>query len=126
MHRKELDGLLGNCEMECAVEVMLQKSERLRISFERLWLRPVDFFHADMATTSQQSDLTGFCLLLAAGCVRPGYPNGYFWVDKKLAEIMRERPIWSQMPDPPEFEEMYTTVRQEYADATNREYRKAR
>ena len=122
MHRKELDGLLGNCEMECAVEVMLKKSEMLGTSFERLWLRPVDFLHGDMATSSEQSDLTGFCLLFAAGCIRPGYPNGYFWVDEKLVKIMRRRAIWSEMPDPPGFEEMYGKVLGEYADAANRNY----
>jgi len=124
MHRKELDGLLGNYEMECAVEVMLKKSETLGMPFERLWLRPVDFLHGDMATSSEQMDLTGFCLLLAAECIRPGYPNGYFWPDNKLIKIMRRRPIWSEMPDPPGFEEMWDKVRGEYFDAMNREYEK--
>lgn len=115
MHREELTGLLGNCEMECTVEIMLQKAELLNFPFEKLWVRPDEF---------TGSDLTGFCLLLAAGCVRPGYPNGYFWVDKELVEIMRERPVWSRMPDPPEFEEMYFSVRHEYVDAANAEYKR--
>lgn len=107
-HRAELNGLLGWHEAECAVEVMIKKSERLGFPFEKLWIRP-DEFSGD--------ELVGFCILLAGGYIRIGYPTGYFWVDRSLVEKMRQRPIWSQIPDPPEFEEMYCEVRHKYADA---------
>ena len=111
MHRKELDGLLGNCEMECAVEIMLQKSEVTKIPFERLWMKRADF---------QGSDLIGFRLLIDANCFRPGYPNGYFWPNERLIGIMRERLSWAQMPNPPSSEERYFKYRRELAADTMR------
>ena len=112
MHRAELNGLIGWCEAECAVEAMLRKSERLGLPFEKMWVRPDEF---------SKDELVGFCILLAQGYMRSGYPTGYFWVGKSLVEKMRGIPVFSRMPDPLSFVEMYFKGREEYASAVNKE-----
>ena len=112
MNRIELNGLIGYYEAECAVEAMLRKSERLRLPFEKTWVK-LDEFSGD--------ELIGLCILLSQGYLRIGYPTGYFWVDRSLTEKMRRVPAFSRMPDPLSFEERPVKGREEYANAANKE-----
>lgn len=89
-HRKELDGLFGMCEMECCVELMLQKSENTGVPFNQLQMRP-DEFSADT--------LVGFCQLLAHGYIVPLYPNMYFGIGEETIKRMRTRGCWKAMGD---------------------------
>lgn len=81
-HRGELNGLLGTCEMECAVELMLQKSEKNDVPFNELRMR---------ADELSGDTLVGLCQLLFAGYMVPLYPNNSFGIDKTLVERMRTR-----------------------------------
>ena len=87
-HRKELDGLMGMCEMECALELMLQKAERMGIGFNELRMRPNEF---------SDDTLVGFCHLLSSGLMRPLYPNNNFGVSPKLIDEMRKRECWKNI-----------------------------
>lgn len=99
-HRRELDGMLGMCEMECAVEVMLQKSERKGTPFEYLILYIPHDFTGDA--------LVGFCQLAARGMVAPGYPNCYFRPTQALIDRLRKQnPKWAGIGDEPPFEVWY-------------------
>ena len=99
-HREELNGMLGMCEMECAVEVMLQKAEQKGIPFEYLILYiPADF---------TGDALVGFCQLAARGMVTWGYPNCYFRPAQALIDRLRKQnPKWAGIGDEPSFMDWY-------------------
>ena len=99
-NRKELDGLMGMYEMEMAIEVMLQKSEKTGTPFGALLMYPGEF--------PGDGSLVGFCQLLARGYMTTGYPNGEFKVDKSLTEHMRKsRDCWKDLTDPPTWDEWF-------------------
>ena len=112
-HRKELDGLLGMCEMECAVELMLQKSEETSVPFNELWVAPYEF---------SKDTLVGFCQLLVRGCMVPLYPNMYFGIAQELIDRMRTRECWKTLKDaltPEEyFDKLHPSFKQ-YHDRNN-------
>ena len=89
-HRKELNGLFGMCEMECAVELMLQKSETTGVPFNELQMR-LDEFSRDT--------LVGFCQLLVRGYMVPLHPNMYFGVGEEIIKRLRRRDCWKMLPD---------------------------
>ncbi len=94
MNRKELDGMFGMWEMEACIESLLQKSERQGTPFHRLIIQATDF---------QGRELTGFCQLLYRRYFQPIYPNSDFGIHLSLVERMRQREVWRDMPDPPDY-----------------------
>lgn len=91
MKRNELNGLLGMSEPEWAVDIIFNRAEMDGVVFSDAVVDLDDFV---------PHDVYGFCILLMRGYMRLGYPHKYFLVDKKLVEILRERPIWKDLPDP--------------------------
>ena len=102
---KELDGVLGSTELESAAEVMLLKSARTGVPFERLEVYPREF---DEKQTSSHFPLIGFCMMIDLGLVQNAiYPHSVFIPTKKLVGILRRRGrgVWDNMKDPPTLEE---------------------
>jgi hypothetical protein len=102
MIREELNHLFGMYEMEAAVEMMLLKAESLNLSFEQVIVIPTDF-----TLDSSIRSLIGFCQLCCRELVEPGYPNSHFYPTRKLIDIMRQQPIWKNLPYPPTLVERY-------------------
>ncbi len=86
--RKELSAFLGMYEMECAVEVMLQKAERLGKTVDQLVFYPEEFIEGS-------GNLVGFCQLIHNGWVLPGYPNCEFYLANGLIDRLNARFNWT-------------------------------
>ena len=100
---KKYNGLMGMCEMECVVEFLVNKSERLNIPFG----------HCSISIYEAKKDnnnflLVGLCHMCLSGHLISKYPNGVFWPSQRLIEVMRNHnECWKDLADIPSFDEWF-------------------
>lgn len=71
---------LGMCEMECAAYLMVVKAKETGDTWKRF------FCLGDVP-----GEQTGFLCLLSNGWMETGYPNGMFYMGRKLIERLAKR-----------------------------------